>query len=177
MPRIYYFLTLTGHVSERASLASLVVALRSRSSGGLELVDFDEPTRRIVLRFAPTEIAFVKTLLGSYIDSATFEVKAKTRMRLSPKQVRAAGGVAEQAAGRLLALIPCRDGMVFAEQKGRELLLKYCVKPSTQAVLLPASLPPSLCSFNPLETDVTGIYERGRRCIEEVVERLGAGTG
>ncbi len=174
MKRLYHFITVTGHVSERASLASLLVMLRERSGKGLDLVDYDEATRRIVLRLSPTEIGFVKSLLGVYLDSATFEVKAKTRGRIDKKSVRALGGKVEPGPPATLAIIPCSTGLVFVEQKGRELLLKYCRR--GLALTLPSELPPSMCSFNPFENDMLDTYERGRKCFEEVVEKLVEGT-
>ncbi len=170
--RLFYFLTLVGHVSEKASLASLVVMLRSRRPEQLALVDYDESTRRIVLRFAPSEIGFVRSLLGRYLDSAPVEVKARTRLRLDLRRVREAGGAVERTPSAVLALVPCGDGMVFIEQRGREALLKYCARPVATVLPTPSGLPPSMCAFEPASADMLALYERARSCFEEVARAV-----
>ncbi len=172
MAKPFYFITLTGHVSEKASLASLVNMVRAREGAGIQLVDYDEESRRVVLRFSPTEVGFVKTLLGNYIDSAAFEVKAKLRGRLDAAKARKAGGSVERTPKTLLALIPCPDGLLLVEQKGRELLVKYCSRPAYgdfKALLTPSTVPPSLCSFNPFQTDILDIFEKARDCVEKLL--------
>jgi hypothetical protein len=166
--RLYYFITLVGHVSERSSLTSLLVTLRSRSQDRLALVDYDEVKRRIVIRFAPSELGFIKTIVQQYMDAASFEVKARGRLRIDPKKVRDLGGVVERTPKGLLAVVPCDNGIALVEHRGRDVLVKYCVKPVVQTRILPTLIPPSMCSFDPFSTDPMRVYEAARQCFDRL---------
>ena len=167
MARLYTYLTATLSVRPQKSLPQLV-SLVETSQPSIELVDFDEETRRVVIRAKASEAPFVEKLIRDYAASASVEVKASFRARIDVKKLRSVGARCIVHGNRILFYTQCRNGAIFGEVKGREVLLKYCRWASS---VDPAALPPALCSFSQLER-LVDLVSTARQCFIELLQAL-----
>ncbi|ABM80824.1 hypothetical protein [Hyperthermus butylicus] len=168
MARLYTYLTVTLSLKPQKSLPQLI-SLVEMSHPSLELVDFNEETRRVVIRARASEAPFLEKLLRDYASSASIEVKASLRTKIDVKKLRSIGVRYIAYGGRILFYTRCRDDAVFGEARGREILLKYCRWASS---VDPAALPPALCSFSQIE-GLVELVSSARRCFGELLRTLG----
>ncbi len=166
--RLYAFVTFYLHVKDSASMAMLLSILRS--SPNIELVDYVEDTRRIVLRAGPAALPFLKIIIDKYIDSGTFEVKSTSHRRISLEKLKKEMIRYEIHSKRILALFDCSKGYTILEQRREGLLMKFCKKALIPP--LPSQVPPSLCSFLVRTDDPVLIYESAHECFKKTINRL-----
>jgi len=164
--RPYIYLTSSIVVRLDAAFPSVIDAMRS---AGFDIVDYDEATRRIVVRVPARLAPSLASFIRSYASSFSVEVKASIRRRLSRESLRKLGIVYVAAGARLLFLLPCNGGdgrIVWGEHRGGRTLLKYC---RSALYRDPASFPQSLCAF---QRDPVELLEEARPCLERAAELL-----
>jgi len=162
--RVYSYLVATLTVSLDKAFPSVIQALRD---AGLDVLDYDEASRRVVVRASAGLAPVLASMLRAYASSYTLEAKGSARLRVDPRLLRSAGYPYTRFSGRLLFLADCGGAMVWGEERRGRLLLKYCRRGLYRD---PASFPQGLCSFpggDPVE-----LVEAARRCFIDVVSRL-----
>ncbi len=160
--RLYVYVS--GSMIARGDVAFVTVVERMRDTG-IEVVDFDELSRRIVFR-APSRLASILGLfLKKYAASHTVEVKASARASLRgwPQGLRRV-----RVGDRVLFFAECGRGLgAWGEYRGRRLLLKLC---RSGVAVDPAQMPSSLC-IHP-GGDPVLLVEEATECFNKVIERL-----
>jgi len=160
--------------TEKESLASILVKLKSKS---IDIVARDEEQRRVIVRIPTYELPYILEIVRSYAKSASFEFKASARRKIDVKKLirdRRDVVIGYEDIGKVkLLMLKCVTGCSYVEVKGRELLLKYC-RPLLARFALPSQIPPVLCSYNYPADDIMDVYEKAKKCFEDVVSMLGS---
>lgn len=171
--RYYMYIVAIISLTEKESLASILVKLKSRS---IDIVARDEEQRRVIVRIPTYELPYVLEIVRSYARSASFEFKASIRRKIDVKKLvkdRKEIVIGYEDIGKVkLLMLKCETGCSYVEVKGRELLLKYCRPPLTQPTL-PSQIPPVLCSYNYPADNIIDAYEKAKKCFENIVSVLG----
>jgi hypothetical protein len=162
--RLFVYVAGVMVVRPEYAFASVLERLRDV---GMNIVDYDELERRIVLKAASQSIALLPLIVKKYAVSFVFEVKAVAYSvpALSTK------GVARlvRFGSRTLFYMPCSVWGVWGELNKSRLLLRLCRK---ALAVDPAQVPPSLCTFNKNEIERVGEFvEEMRKCAEMIVEK------
>ncbi len=166
--RMFTYILLTMSVKQAASMASLLAMLTENKS--IEVLDHDEVTRRIIIRASPSDVGFLELVVERYAASASFEIKAYVRKSIDEKILGKINAKYIRH-NRLLFYWICNKGAVFGEKKHRSrLLLKYCRKTIGAD---PASIPYSLCSFDPLQHKIAATLDDAYECFEKFIKALG----
>ncbi len=161
-----------GSMIVRHDVAFVTVVERMRDAG-IEVVDFDELSRRIVFRASARLVSILGLFLRKYAASYTVEVKASAKLSMKewPPGLRRV-----RVGDRVLFFAECGRGLgVWGEYRGRKLLLKLC---RSGAAVDPAQMPSSLC-IHPGD-DPSRLVEEAVECFNQVIERLAKpapGTG
>jgi len=168
--KFYMYITLVMKVREDRSFSRLVSMLKD-SEPTIQLVDYSEDSRRVVVRIPAREAAFAIRLVEEYSGSASYDVKATMRVKVHPRKLKEIGAVYRPGKpGTILFYTACGEDMaVYGEVKGREVMVKLCKK---TLMVDPSTLPPGLCSFTPAELDILNALERARRCFKSLLEKL-----
>ena len=135
---------------------------------GFEVLDYNEQSRRLVVRGARRMAGRLYSYLRAYSATATIEVKMSARVRL---QRRAARMSVARAGQRLLFLYRCRGsgaGVVWGEALGRRVLAKYC-KGSLYGD--PASFPQGLC-MHEFQGSLEELVREAEECFSELLSLL-----
>jgi hypothetical protein len=171
----YIYITLVMRVREDKSFSRLVSMIKDNEPR-IQLVDYSEDNRRIVVRVPAREVAFAQRLAAEYGGSVTYDVKATIKAKVQPKRLREIGAVYRPGKpGTILFYLNCEgDAAVYGEVKGREVMVKLCRR-TLQAD--PSALPPGLCSFTPEELDMADAIEKARRCFNSLLEKLSSQQG
>lgn len=165
MRTIYVYISST--VVVKGSIAFATVIERLRDSG-IDVVDFDEVSRRIVVRAPASHAGLLATAARSYAESIVFEIKASAmvpREWKPPKEWRVT-----RVGDRLLFYTYCDETgwAVWGEKRSRRLLLKLCRR---GVMVDPAMLPESLCSFRKQDLENLGsLIDKALRCFRKVVQ-------
>lgn len=173
MKKYYMYIVAIISFTEKESLANILVKLRSKN---IDIVARDEEQRRVVVRIPTYELPYILEIVRSYAKSASFEFKASIRRKIDIKKLikdKKEIVIGYEDIGKVkLLVLKCATGCSYVEIKGRELLLKYCRCPLVQFTL-PSQLPPVLCSYNYPTDDIIDVYEKVKKCFENVVSVLG----
>ncbi len=155
--RIFIYVTATMIARQDIALATVIERMRD---AGLEVVDYEEETRRIVVRAPRRLVHVLGSFLRSYAANAVIEVKASAPPAKPPEGARRI-----QAGRRLLFYADCGEGYaVWGEVVGRRSLLKLCRR---AGLVDPAQMPASLCVFD--YTVLEDAVEAAARCFSRVV--------
>ncbi|MET1102272.1 MAG: hypothetical protein ABWW69_07350 [Pyrodictiaceae archaeon] len=155
-------------VKEEASIPQVLSLLKLQ---GLEVVDRDEITRRIVIRLRDNELGFLKALVGKYCNYASLAVKAiikkKDLERIIQEKLKILARISQAKAK--LYISECGNGILKIEYRSRRALLKFC-KRTGSVIRSPTDLPPSACLFIiPGEEHVDEAIRQFRDCVNKIV--------
>jgi hypothetical protein len=87
LPRLHLYIAATLVAREAVAFTSLLEKLRS---AGVDVVDYDELMRRVVVRASGTGIALLASFAKAYFEDVSFEIKASARPGASWRPPRAA---------------------------------------------------------------------------------------
>lgn len=161
------FIYLSGTMVVRGSIAFATVIERLRDSG-IDVVDFDEVSRRVVVRAPASHAGLLAAAARSYAESIVFEIKASATVPRGWKP-REEWRVT-RAGDRVLFYSSCGEvgWAVWGEKRSRRLLLKLCRR---GVMVDPAMLPESLCSFGERDLENLGLLlDKALRCFREVAQ-------
>ena len=166
--RLFIYLVATLTVGEEHAFPLVLQVIRD---AGLEILDYDEELRRVVVR-APSRLSpQLGSIIRSYARSYRIEVKASARLRADPRRLAGLGARLQRLPGGVIVFtVPCGGYTVWGEARGRRLLLKLCRGGGYSD---PASFPQGLCGF---EDDPVELVESARPCFSRVAEALGKGA-
>jgi len=173
LKKYYMYIVAIISFTEKESLASILVKLRSKN---IDIVARDEEQRRVVVRIPTYELPYILEIVRNYAKSASFEFKASIRRKINIKELVKSKReivIGYEDLGKVkLLVLKCATGCSYVEVRGRELLLKYCRHFSAQTTL-PSQIPPVLCSYNYPIDNIIDVYEKARKCFENIVSVLG----
>ncbi len=171
MARLYWFVLAAASIKPEASLTGFIAALREAK---VELVDYEEETRRVLHRVPFHQVPFVKMLWDKYASTVTMEFKASGRApALRTSLLRKVFGVADETPSAQLVLWGCDarpEYSVFAELRRGRMLAKLCRREALEENV--TMLPPSLCVWVYPDTQPEPLMEAARECITRFYERL-----
>jgi hypothetical protein len=163
------YITIIFRVREDRSFSRLISIIRDNEPL-VQLVDYNEDNRRVVIRVPAKEVAFASRLIEEYGASVTYDVKATIRARIPRSKLKELGATYRPGKpGTLLFYLGCDDLAVYGEVKGREVLAKLCKK---TLMADPSALPPGLCSFSPTEMSLVDAVDKARECFNSLLEKL-----
>ena len=171
MARLYWYILATSTVKPEASLTSFIAALRKQ---GIEVVDYEEDTRRVLHRVPLSKLDDAISLWNRYASITVLEYKASGRapdIRVS--LLRRQFDSADETPAAKLILAGCtgdRRFAVFAEIRRGRFIAKLCRREALENLV--TQLPPSLCTWLYPEIDPHSLIKPAVGCISEVYEKL-----
>ncbi|HIC98482.1 MAG TPA: hypothetical protein EYP08_02150, partial [Pyrodictiaceae archaeon] len=84
MKKYYMYIVAIISFTEKESLASILVKLRSKN---IDIVARDEEQRRVVVRIPTYELPYILEIVRNYAKSASFEFKASIRRKINIKEL------------------------------------------------------------------------------------------
>ncbi len=169
MPKLYWYVSAVSTVKPEASLTSFV---RSLKDAGVDVVEYDEDTRRVYHRFPMSKLPAILGLWERYAAVTSYELKASGKARrLKPSLLRRVFEQADETPAAVLVLSSCPEGYaVFAELRSQRVTMKLCRREALEAIV--TSLPPSLCEWFYPGSEPLRLVPRAQRCITSFYERL-----
>jgi len=156
-----YYMLVTIAVKPTASLASLLARLEGKNWA--RIIDHDEITRRVHIAIGMDKWFLLEDLLRPYADTASIEFKAACwgRKEVINALTRAGRVVNITPRGEKQVVIMCRDGMILATLKNRQVNAKYC-----RRVLGPVT--PSACTFYYPYDNIPTLSVKAINCFSEL---------
>ncbi len=171
MARLYWYILATSTLKPEASLTSFIAMLRK---SGIEVVDYEEETRRVLHRVPLSKLGDAMGLWDRYAATTVLEYKASGRApdaRLSI--LRRTFDQADETPSAKLILARCGvyDAYaVFAELRRGRFLAKLCRREALENLV--TQLPASLCTWVYPGVDPESLVKPAVGCISEVYEKL-----
>ena len=148
-------------------MTSFIAALRKL---GVEIVDYEEETRRVLHRVPLSKLEHVLPLWERYVQTTTFEHKASGRApEVRVSLLRRRFGQADETPAAKLLLAPCTEYQSFsvlAELRKGRFLAKLCRREALENLV--TQVPASLCAWVYPETDPRSLVKPAVACISEV---------
>ena len=161
--KVFIYIVAYVTIDVRHPFSSVIERLRD---AGFEVLDYDEQTRRVVVRGPRRMAGQLYSYLQAYSASASIEVKMSTKARLKP---RTAGLHIARAGQRLLFLYHCKGGgLVWGEARGRRVLAKYCRGGLYRD---PASFPQGMC-MHTFRGSLEELVRSAEECFSELMSVL-----
>ena len=163
---IYVFISGVAIVSQEHAFSAVLERLRDAR---IEVVEFDEILRRIVLRSPKNLIPMLENYAKSYLTEFSFEVKCTIKNRSILRGLRRLSRVQTMRIGeRLVGLYSCEKASIWFELTRWKALAKYCRKSLYSD---PASFPQSLCVYTLNEaTPLIEIVNKALKCFKNLIK-------
>ena len=156
---IFKFATMYLHVKEEYSLASILSI--ARNMRGVNLVDYSEEQRRIVLRIPLEDYSSFLMLIEKQASSIAIELKSVIKGSvcealysliphiLREKEIQYKISILSKTDKSLITVIECpsEKNVLYLEVRRKKCLTKICKKPLIPVYSV-TDFPPSLCLFD-----------------------------
>ncbi|AEM38834.1 hypothetical protein Pyrfu_0965 [Pyrolobus fumarii 1A] len=171
MTRLYWYVLAVASIKPEASLTSFLAALRDAR---IEVVDYEEETRRVLHRVPFEKLPLAMSLWDKYTSSVTLEFKASgAARRVRVSLLRRTFAQVDETPSAILLLDKCEahsDYSVFGELRGRRLTLKLCRREALEQNV--TQLAPSLCVWIYPGVNPIHLMDAAQTCISSFYERF-----
>jgi hypothetical protein len=166
LKHIYVFVSGVAIVSQKHAFSAVLERLRD---AGIEVVEFDEILRRIVLRSPKNLVPVLENYAKSYFTEFSFEIKGTIKNRSILRGLRRLSRAQTMRVGeRLVGLYSCGEASVWFELARWKALVKYCRKSLYSD---PASFPQSLCAYTLNEASpIVETVDKALNCFKNLIK-------
>jgi hypothetical protein len=169
--RYYGYVIVSLTVRRDKSLAALLARLAPLER--VEVLNYDEETRRVLVRATISEASFVGVLAREFSTFSTIEVKYFIKGRKPDySALEQLGARCSRVGRKTLFVFSCNNGLLYGEV-GKRIAVKYCKR---ALIVDPSAVPPSICMFQADSGEAPKLIERlvseSRTCVEEFTALL-----